>query len=196
MEAVRSLNDDGETRLYPGSPLLIARALRPQDRYLGCELRPDDYALLVEALTPFAKAKALQADGYASVTRNLDPAVSTLVLIDPPFEAADDYDQIAAAVRAVLARHPQAAIAIWVPLKDLETFDALLRRLEDGGVQDMLVVETRLRPLRDPMKMNGCAMLLLNAPAGLEPDLTTVAEWVAGKLGEAGAAARVWRAKS
>ena len=54
----------------------------------------------------------------------------------------------------------------------------------------MLVVEARMRPLGDPMKMNGCALVLINAPGGLEPQLQAAADWVTA--GEAGGQARVW----
>src|SRR5690606_23415527 len=40
-QAVRAANDGDATRLYPGSPWLIARALRSGDRYTAWELRPD-----------------------------------------------------------------------------------------------------------------------------------------------------------
>ena len=191
--AVGRLNPGGPVRLYPGSPLLIAAALRPADRYLACELRPDDHATLQQALKPYPFATARLADGYAAAPGALDPRRRALVLIDPPFEAADDYDRIAAAVSAILARQPAACVAVWVPLKDLETFDALLRRLEDAGVTDLLVAEARLRPLTDPLKMNGCAMLLVGAPAGLEPSLTAVVHWVAENPGNAGGMGKVWR---
>ena len=75
----------------------------------------------------------------------------------------------------------------------LETFDSLLRGLEMLDAPPLLVAEARLRPLHDPMKMNGCALLLINAPKGLEPVLGEVCGWVAGALGEPGGEARVWR---
>ena len=140
----------------------------------------------------YPNAQALLTNGFAAASAKLDPKAANLVLIDPPFEAADDYDQIAAAVKVVLAARSQASLAIWVPLKDLETFDALIRRLEAQGARDLLIVETRLRPLLNPLKMNGCAMLLINAPDGVSAPLSQAAEWIATHLGETGAASRVW----
>ena len=51
----------------------------------------------------------------------------------------------------------------------------------------------RLRPLVNPMKMNGCAMVLLNVGEGARAAAGDVAEWLANTLGEAGAVGRVWR---
>jgi 23S rRNA (adenine2030-N6)-methyltransferase len=190
--AVRRLNAGGGARLYPGSPALMAQALSPSDTYIGCELRPDEHRLLQETLAGRANTQALLTNGFAAAAAKLDPKARNLVLIDPPFEAADDYEQIAATVQAVLVRRPLACVAIWAPLKDLETFDALLRRLEAGGAPALLIAETRLRPLLDPMKMNGSAMIMINPPAGLQPPLEQAAAWIASALGGPGAASRVW----
>jgi 23S rRNA (adenine2030-N6)-methyltransferase len=190
--AVAKLNPGGGVRLYPGSPALMIRALSPQDAYVGCELRPDEHQLLAQTLAGHRNAQALLTNGFAAASAKLDPNARNLVLIDPPFEAADDYAQIAATVKAVLARRPSACLAIWVPLKDLETFDALLRRLEEGGAPALLIAETRLRPLMDPMKMNGSAMVMINAPSGLQGPLEQAAAWIAATLGGPGAASRVW----
>ena len=190
--AVARLNPGGGVRLYPGSPALMNQALSPQDAYIGCELRPDEHRLLQQTLAGAKNAQALLTNGFAAAAVKLDPKARNLILIDPPFEAADDYDQIAAMVQAVLARRPRACLAIWIPLKDLETFDALLRRLEAGGAPAILIAEARLRPLFDPMKMNGCAMLVINAPSGLQAPLERAAAWIASVLGGPGAASRVW----
>ena len=41
-----------ELGLYPGSPLLARRLLRPQDRLVCCELHPEDYADAARQLRP------------------------------------------------------------------------------------------------------------------------------------------------
>jgi 23S rRNA (adenine2030-N6)-methyltransferase len=191
--AVRALNGGGEGSLYPGSPLLIARGLRKIDRYAACELRPDDFDSLRRSLAPYAFAQAVKDDGYATAAAKAGKGGRTFVLIDPPFERSDDYAQTVATIGAVLARDPRAVIAVWTPLKDLETFDAFLRGVETV-TDDVLAAELRLRPLRDPMKMNGCAMVLVGAPTATEPAVVEVTQWLADHLGEAGASARIWRA--
>jgi 23S rRNA (adenine2030-N6)-methyltransferase len=190
--AVRGMNPKGGVTAYPGSPRLIAAALRPGDRYLACELRDDDKALLAETLAGTKGAQALQADGYATAAAETPRSGRVFVLIDPPFERGDDYRNIVGALGAVLAKNPAATVAVWLPLKDLETLDALLRGVEGTGAK-ALVAEARLRPLLDPLKMNGCAMLIVGAPEGLEGPLNDVCRWVVERLGDAGGQARVWR---
>jgi len=116
----------------------------------------------------------------------------TLVLIDPPFERADDYTRIAEVLRSAGRRAPGLRFLIWLPLKDLETLDSFLRSIEDAELGPILVAEARMRPLMDPMKMNGCALVLVRPIDGIEDPLREVVEWVVENLGENGEA-RLWR---
>ncbi|HEY0438063.1 MAG TPA: 23S rRNA (adenine(2030)-N(6))-methyltransferase RlmJ [Phenylobacterium sp.] len=187
VEAVRALNGTGPVRRYPGSPWLVAETLRPGDRYLACELRPEEQGALSRLMQGKAGARTLCADGYEVAARET-PAGRVLLLIDPPFERADDYGRIVATLKAVRRRNSAATALVWLPLKDLETFDAFLRDLEDEVDSPALVAETRMRPLTDPLKMNGCALVVLGAPAGLDAVLDAVCAWTARALGEGGGA--------
>jgi 23S rRNA (adenine2030-N6)-methyltransferase len=192
LKAVAAMNGGKVGDLYPGSPLLTARTLRKADRYAGCELRPDDVQLLRKTLAPYANCQALEADGFDTATAQAGRGGRAFVMIDPPFERPDDYARIASTTAAVLARAPDAALAIWLPLKDLETFDAFLRMMETVTA-DLLVAELRLRPLTNPMKMNGCAMVMIGASAAVERAAVEAGDWIAARLGEPGGRSRVWR---
>jgi 23S rRNA (adenine2030-N6)-methyltransferase len=181
VEAVARLNG-GPVRRYPGSPWLIADALRPKDDYLACELRPEEHAVLKALMKDQSHVRTLCADGYDVAARQTPPEGRVLVLIDPPFEKPDDYARIRQTVTAVRRRNREAAVLVWLPLKDLETFDAFLR----GFDVPALVAETRMRPLTDPMKMNGCALVLVGGPDIAGP-LEAICTWTAAALGENGA---------
>ena len=183
--AVAALNLDGGLRWYPGSPRLALQTLRPGDGWTGCELRAEEAAALRRALpsTPGVRVTVREADGYAAAAEPV--AGRRLVLIDPPFERGDEGDRIVDAVRALL-RRPQTAVAVWLPLKDLDGFDRLLSRIEALRPPPSLAVQARLRPLDDPLRMNGAALLLLGL-AQLAPAAGEAAEWVATACGGAGA---------
>jgi len=186
--AVAKLNGGGPVRRYPGSPWLIAQALRPTDSYLACELRPEEHTALRQALKDQANVRTLCADGYEVAADRTPGQDRVLVLIDPPFERADDYARIARTAQAVRRRNREAQLLVWLPLKDLETFDGFLRDLEDAIEAPALVAETRMRPLTDPLKMNGCALVLLGAPADMTNSLVAICGWTARTLGAAGTA--------
>ena len=93
-----------------------------------------------------------------------------------------------AATRASEANSDAVSQAlVWLPIKDLETFDAFLRNLEDALDRPMLVAQARMRPLKDPMKMNGCALVLVDGPA-VGPEMSDICVWTTAALGEYGAA--------
>ena len=191
---VARLNPEGGARLYPGSPLLVAGRLRPVDRYVGFELNPPVLDLLEQALEPFPQAVGMGGDGYDQARSWAARAPGAFVLIDPPFERPDDYHRAADTGAAIVRADPRAMVAIWTPLKDMETFDGFLRRLDQAGVKRVLAAEARMRPLTNPMKRNGCAMVLLNPPAGAAAAASEICGWAAERLGDAGARAEVWMA--
>ena len=191
---VTRLNPEGGARLYPGSPLLVAGRLRPVDRYVGFELNPPVLDLLEQALEPFPQAVGMGGDGYDQARSWAARAPGAFVLIDPPFERPDDYHRAADTGAAIVRADPRAMVAIWTPLKDMETFDGFLRRLDQAGVKRVLAAEARMRPLTNPMKMNGCAMVLLNPPAGAAAAASEICGWAAERLGDAGARTEVWMA--
>lgn len=177
---------------YPGSPWLAAERLGRGGRLIACELEPKAQGELGAALKGRVGVEARLADGFAVVADLIPARGPALVLIDPPFERADDYRRTVQAVEAVLRRNPKAGLLVWLPLKDLETFDAFLRDLEDAiDRTPLLVAECRIRPLDDPMRMNGCALALVNPPAGLEDDIKAVCAWTAAQ--GTGGGGRVWR---
>jgi 23S rRNA (adenine2030-N6)-methyltransferase len=131
-------------------------------------------------------AKAFDSDGYAALETALQGG--ELVLIDPPYERGDDYDRVVEAADLCIRRG--ASLAIWAPLKDLESLDALTRRIEALSPRGLELAEVRLRPLRDPMKMNGSVMLLVDAP---EVDAGSICTWVAEVCGDPGGLGRARR---
>jgi 23S rRNA (adenine2030-N6)-methyltransferase len=190
--AVRGLNG-ADLRFYPGSPLLIAGALRPGDTYIGCELRADDHAALAARLSGDRRCLVLREDGWSAADRLAPRSPARLLaLIDPPFEASDDHARAAVAVSRILARNAEATVMIWTPIKDLTSFDDALSRLEDAARgAPILVAESRLRSLSDPMKLNGCAVVVINPTPGLAQAATAAADWIAQALGEPGGLGRV-----
>ncbi len=190
--AVRNCNTSQGVRWYPGSPLLVAERHGAGDQYIGFELRPEEAEALTRTLASWPAALAVEADGYEAGPTALPSGGPVLVLIDPPFERPDDYRRAVEAARATRSRRPDAVIAIWLPIKDAETLDAFVRGLEAVRLTG-LMAECRLRPLTNPMKMNGCAVALIGAPDGVEASARSVVEWVATTLGDPGGRGEVWR---
>ena len=193
LAVLRRENPSGEVTTYPGSPAIAARMLRAQDRYAGVELRDDDHAALKTVLRARANAEAVHGDGWKEALNRVRRGERTLVMCDPPFESGEDYDAAARLLSSGLKIENRAVMAVWLPIKDLETFDGFVREVEALNPPPTLVAEVRLRSLDDPMRLNGCALVVVNDPGRLQASMAEVCRWTAERLGEPGGEGRVWR---
>jgi 23S rRNA (adenine2030-N6)-methyltransferase len=183
---------------YPGSPWLLAHALRNQDRIACCELQPVEAAALRANIAGDGRVVVHERDGYAAIRALLPPRHGALryarglVLVDPPYEAQlDEFDAALVALGEILARWPQATIALWYPVKVRRALQPFLRRAARLPAKSALVAELLVRPDDSPLRMNGSGLLLLNAPWKLDAALAPALRALAAALGEAGASTRL-----
>jgi len=183
---------------YPGSPRLVAAALRADDRLAACELQPEEAAALKACLAGDRRCHVHQRDGYAAVKALLPPREGerrigrALVLVDPPYEAQEaEYPKVLEAVRDGLARMPQAQFAIWYPIKRRALLAPFLRQAAKLPVRSALVAELLVRPDDSPLRMNGSGMLLLNPPWRLDGQIAPALPALVKLLGEDGAGSRL-----
>jgi 23S rRNA (adenine2030-N6)-methyltransferase len=181
--------------LYPGSPRLIRALLRPQDRLVCCELHPEDVVALRRVFRGDAQVAVHHRDGWEALGALLPPAEKRgLVLIDPPYEAADEFATLAEGIRRAHRRFPAGVLAAWYPVKARTPARALRAALQ-AGVRDVVAVELCLREPLDAARLNGCGLAVVNPPFGFEAAMRPLmAALLAGLgTGEAGAAATVER---
>jgi 23S rRNA (adenine2030-N6)-methyltransferase len=180
--AVRPFLDRGA---YPGSPALIRALLRPDDRMACCELRDDDSALLRRVLRAEPRAAVHRRDAWEAVTALLPPKQTRgLVLIDPPFEASDEFDRLAAGIAAARARFPGGVVAGWYPIKHRAPVRAFHAAIRAAGVRDSVAVELWLREPLDPARLNGCGLLIAAPPYRFDSELPPILAALAARLGE------------
>jgi 23S rRNA (adenine2030-N6)-methyltransferase len=172
IDAVAALNPDGRLRLYPGSPLIAAKLLRPQDRLIACELEPRAAAALAAALRGEPRAKALAIDGWTALGAYVPPKERRgLVLIDPPFEAADDFMRLSTALATAHRKWPTGTYMLWYPIKERAAPDRLASRLRQLAVPKMLRCELSLGPPRGDAGLLGSGLIVVNPPFTLEAEL-------------------------
>jgi 23S rRNA (adenine2030-N6)-methyltransferase len=187
----------GEAEAYPGSPWLLAHALRAQDRIACCELREEEAALLKRALIGDARVAVHARDGYAAIGALLPPKADGerfgrgLVLIDPPYEAQlAEFDTALSALRTGLARWPQAVYALWYPIKRRAGLMPFYRAAAALPAKSTLLCELLVRADDSPLRMNGSGLLILNAPWRFEEQLRQSLTALEHALGENGASSR------
>src|SRR5450759_142491 len=92
LDIVRAFNPKAELKVYPGSPLIARALLRPQDRLTACEVEPKARKRLIDALRRDTQARVVDLDGWLALPAFVPPkAPRGLILIDPPFEAKDEF---------------------------------------------------------------------------------------------------------
>lgn len=173
-------------RFYPGSPRLAVARLRPQDRAMVCERQPEEAAALAEEFAGMRRVSAQQMDGYVAVKAALPPPERrALVLIDPPFESADEWAKIVQALRDGLARLPGGTFAVWYPLTGRARVDSFYRELL--AVRELppcLTVELLIGGEEAGLKLWGCGVLVINPPWGSDRSLDRLARWLGPVLAQ------------
>ena len=170
-DAVRGFNGDQELRTYPGSPALIATALKPDDVLDACELHPDDAQALRRTLrTP--NVHVHQRDGWEALNALLPPSQRRgLVLIDPPYEEPGELERAARAVGPALKRFGHGMYLWWRPLKRESALDSADAEVRAQGAKETLRVDLWVDAPKPEGKLTGSSLLLINPPFGLKQAL-------------------------
>jgi len=186
----------GDTQIYPGSAVLAARALRPQDRGVCFELQSPEYRALERALAPYARMRAECADGLKGLTSVMPPAERrALVLIDPPYEdPSADAQSTLVAIQEILRRLTNSVIALWYPIKDERALAPWLERLRQALATPCLISELWLHPRDSRVALNGSGLVLINPPYQFD---SRIAQWLpqlarALQVGTEGGSASRW----
>ena len=165
-------NDHG-LKLYPGSPLQVANAMREIDSAQLCELHPEEATRLRDLFHHDHRVHVHQRNGYEALKALLPPKEKRgLVLIDPPYEAQEaEYRVIEKALKAALERWPTGVYAVWYPIKLRSQVQPFHRWLQHCSARRVLRAELLVHSDDSPLRLNGSGMVILNAPWKLDEAL-------------------------
>jgi 23S rRNA (adenine2030-N6)-methyltransferase len=186
----------GFPAIYPGSPALIRAMLRPDDRLMLCELHPEDHATLKARYRGDAQVAVHRRDGWEALGALTPfPERRGLVLIDPPFEQEGEFERLAAGLATLRHRFRAGVLAAWYPVKHRAPVRAFHAALREQAVADCIACELLLREPTDPGRLNGCGLLVANAPFGFEAAAEAILGALLARLsrGEDGEGATVTR---
>jgi 23S rRNA (adenine2030-N6)-methyltransferase len=149
--------------------------LRSQDRLVACELEPNAAAALAHNLGGDRRVKAIAIDGWTALNAYVPPLERRgVVLIDPPFEAADEFSRLAQALEAAHRKWATGIFVLWYPLKGRQDSDVLARRLRRSAIPKVLRAEVDFAMQRKPEGLAGCGLIVVNPPWMLEGELETL----------------------
>jgi 23S rRNA (adenine2030-N6)-methyltransferase len=182
--AVEGLNPDGTLRFYPGSPEVVRALARKQDRLTLCELHPDDAAQLRRRYARDERISVVEIDGYTALNAYVPPNERRgLVLVDPPFEQANEFRHMTGALEKGHAKWPTGTYALWYPIKDILEAEAFTRALGKTGIPSIVSAELLIQRPNDATRLNGCGLAIVNPPWTLKKDAAALLPALAELLG-------------
>ncbi len=179
LDAVAAFNPDGSLKRYPGSPAIIRHLLRRQDRLTAVELHPEDAQALAATFADDVQVRVVELDGWLALGSFVPPKERRgLVLVDPPYEARDEFANLADGFLKAHRRWPTGIYALWYPVKDIDAIKTLRDTLAASGIKRLVRAELTIRR-RDfkegsHTKFNGAGLILCNAPWRFTEALRTV----------------------
>lgn len=195
LDAIQAENTPEELSTYPGSPFIIARLLRPQDRLKLFELHPKEIDILRHNIGELKQAK--QIDIYAEDCfkrlKGLLPPPSRrgLVLIDPSYEDKQDYRYLEETMEEALQRFATGCYAIWYPALSRRESAALpdrMKKIATNHKRSWLHAQLRVENAPGERRLQASGMFIINPPWTLEKHLAQALPVLTKVLGVDGGA--------
>jgi 23S rRNA (adenine2030-N6)-methyltransferase len=103
-----------------------------------------------------------------------------LVFMDPSYELKEDHRRVLDAIETMYRRFATGVYALWYPVIDNRTIEALRRDVLESRLRNVLNLELVTEPDARRPGMRGCGMVIVNPPWTLakvaEPMLSVLAE--------------------
>ncbi len=194
LDIVRAFNPQAALEAYPGSPLIARALLRPQDRLTACEVEPKARKRLIDALRRDTQARIVDLDGWLALPAFVPPNERRgLVLIDPPYEAKDEFERLADGFSRAFAKWPTGSYLLWYPVKSRRATDNLARHVADitGAARPSakcLRLEFSVAPQAAAGSgLTSAGLLVVNPPWTLMGELKAILPELEKPLGQGGA---------
>ena len=165
---------------YPGSPMIAKTCMRDSDKLVFMELHNDEIHNLRRQCRG-DNVSIHHRDGFEGLIALTPPNPARgMVLIDPPYEVADEYDTLVKTLESVLKRWQTGIYAIWYPLLSSRAgakqgkSEAMLSKLQSLPVKNLLKVELKVVNADADAGMYGSGMAIINAPWQLDSQLSEV----------------------
>jgi 23S rRNA (adenine2030-N6)-methyltransferase len=151
---------------YPGSPALVSRELRPQDRGIFVEIQPPEARALQKLLEGEGATRVECDDGFERLRAHLPPTERRgLTFIDPPYEETRrDFERASSAIDTALTKFPTGVVMAWYPIKQERDTAVWLASMKKRFATPLLASEIWLYPRDSRVALNGSGLLIANAP--------------------------------
>ena len=189
LDIVRAFNPQKGLTAYPGSPLIARRLLRPQDSLVACEVAPVARKSLIAALRRDPQARVVDLDGWVGLPAFVPPKERRgVVLIDPPFEAKDEFDRMARGFEEAFVKWPTGIYMLWYPAKSRRATDTLAQQVAGMAPPGkVLRLEFSAAPQLADSALTSAGLLIVNPPWTLATEMKAILPELEKPLGQGGA---------
>ncbi len=185
MNLIQLCNNKGDWSLYPGSPEVIRRTIRTDDRMRLFELHPTDFEILQENFERDRQAKLFNSDGFASLKALLPPPTRRAVIfMDPPYEIKTDYPKVVDALEEGLARFAEGVYVIWYPILTRGDHIRMLESLRKLSEKTLNIAMTVQQPDEKGFGMLGSGLFIINPPWTLKGTMQDIMPYLVEKLAQ------------
>ncbi len=186
IEAVTAWRAEHGAYAYPGSPAIIRHFLRRDDRLLAVEAQERIFEKLARHFPPGSRAKALHLDGYAAWSAFVPPKERRgLVIVDPPYEAQDEFARVAAGLETAVKKWPSGMTLIWYPVKDRTLARRFAGRLSGLSLPEIWRAELDIGAKEEnEAGLTACGLILVNPPWTLPAELKAILPGLAALLAQ------------
>ena len=185
MNLIQLCNNKGDWSLYPGSPEVIRRTIRADDRMRLFELHPTDFEILQENFERDRQAKLFKSDGFASLKALLPPPTRRAVIfMDPPYEIKTDYPKVVDALEEGLARFAEGVYVIWYPILTRGDHIRMLESLRKLSEKTLNIAMTVQQPDEKGFGMLGSGLFIINPPWTLKDTMQDIMPYLVEKLAQ------------
>ena len=185
MNLIQLCNNKGDWSLYPGSPEVIRRTIRADDRMRLFELHPTDFDILQENFERDRQAKLFKSDGFASLKALLPPPTRRAVIfMDPPYEIKTDYLKVVDALEEGLARFSEGVYVVWYPILTRGDHVRMLESLRKLSDKTLNIAMTVQEPDEKGFGMLGSGLFVINPPWTLKTTMAAVMPYLIEKLAQ------------
>ncbi|MCQ8105813.1 23S rRNA (adenine(2030)-N(6))-methyltransferase RlmJ [Methylomonas sp. SURF-2] len=179
LAAVRAENTGKQLVRYPGSPQLVRRLVRSQDRLQLSELHGSDFESLHQLFAGDRQVSLAKEDGLERLSKKLPPIQKRgLILIDPSYEVKSDYNRVVEALQSAHRHFATGVYALWYPIIERAVTDRMLQRLRATGIPKQLRVEHCVTADGALRGMTGSGMLFINPPWQLPAQAESLLPWL------------------
>ena len=188
-EYINIINTCADQGLLPGSPAIGLNCLRDEDVQVLMELHPAEILKLKQNIRD-NRVSIHARDGYEGVIALSPPKQKRgVVLIDPPYERADEYASVIRAVKTLLERWNNVCVLIWYPLLGQRAglksglSESMIESLRSDLNKELVNVQLQMENKEQQAGMYGSGMLVINPPWQLDTVLKVTLAEVASHLG-------------